>query len=131
MTKATGRGRGWRKKAFADLTPSTQKRYGRYGIGPAEHASGLTPHQIDKWIQHQENVYGWVHEEGREYSVTVNGTEHSGELPRGADLVRLIREQREAERAYDSGNMDRAKARWDSRDPSVPEFMYFYHGVFS
>jgi hypothetical protein len=131
MARANGRGRGWRKKAWQDLAPSTQKRYSQYGIGPQEHATGLTPYQVQRWIEHQETVYGWSHEGGREYSVNVNGTEHVGELPRGAELARLIREQDRAEAAYQSGYPGRGHNVWVRRDPNVPEFMYFYHGLFN
>lgn len=132
MSKPNGRGRGWRRKAtWADLAPSTQKKYLRSGIGPAERQAGLTPHQVNQWIRYQERVYGWEHEGGREYSVTVNGVEHRGEIPRGAELVRLVKEQKQAQAAYHAGDTDRGRAIWESRDPDVPEFMYYYHGLFN
>lgn len=46
------------------------------------------------------------------------------------NLRDLLREQREAQRAYERGEPSGGKQRWENRDPSLPEWLYWYHGVF-
>lgn len=130
MTKPNGRGRGWRKKSWQDLAPSTQKRYTRLGITPTSHALGITPTAINRWLAHQEKVYGWQDNGDGTYTMSVNGREETGELPKGRRLVQLMEDQKAAEAAFESGDVPSATGYWDTRDTAVPEFMYFYHGIF-
>jgi hypothetical protein len=60
----------------------------------------------------------------------VNGREETGELPKGRDLVKLIQDQEDAEQTYESGDALTGRSIWQGRPSSVPDFMYFYHGVF-
>jgi hypothetical protein len=133
MTKATGRGRGWRKKAWGDLAPSTRKKYERYGIDAARHARGDSPRMISDWIKHQERMYGWVDEGENVYSMVVNGEEQIGELSPSdrAEILDMIRDQQRAERAYDQGDTATASDIWANRNRNLPEWMYYYHGMFS
>jgi hypothetical protein len=130
MTKPNGRGRGWRKKAWQDLAPSTQKRYTRLGITPQAHAGGMSPARINHWVRHQVDTYGWVENGDGTFTMYVNGREETGELPKGRDLVQLILDQERAEKAYEAGHFAQASLFWNGRKSSIPEFMYFYHGVF-
>lgn len=43
------------------------------------------------------------------------------------DAIRLMKE---AEKAYESGDRDRARLLWMQRDRDLPEWMFWYHGVF-
>ncbi len=132
MTKATGRGRGWRRKAWDELAPSTKARYRRAGIDEERHSRGDHPTTIQRWLDHQERMYGWSDDGSREFSVVVNGTEYRDSLPSDRSaLLDLIREQKRAEALYQSGDAVAARNIWENRDPDVPEWMYFYHGVFS
>src|SRR5690606_30124230 len=45
--------------------------------------------------------------------------------------TQVMREQREMQRLYDRGDVDLARQRWERRDTSLPEWMYYYHGVFA
>ena len=132
MTKATGRGRGWRRKAWKDLAPSTKKRYIQAGLTEQRHNRGDTPRTLPNWIRQQERLYGWSDEGGGEYSVDVNGQTYTDQLPtdRG-ELLDLIRDQQRAQAAYARGDRESATAVWENRDPNTPDWMYYYHGVFS
>ena len=130
MGKTSGRGRGWRKKGWSQLAPSTQARYRRMGIDATAHNAGVTPARVQRFIEKQEQLYGWVDEGGGAYSISVNGTEYMAYLPRGRELAELINEQESAENEFQSGDEASAKARWESRPKGGPEWMYFYHGHF-
>lgn len=131
MTKATGRGRGWRKKAWTDLAPSTRKRYEQAGIDAGRHARGDRKDTISKWLQHQEDVYGWEDNGDGTYTISVNGSERTDSLPSNRqELLDLIHDQKQAEFAYTHGNEGAASRMWTQRSANAPEWMYFYHGVF-
>lgn len=42
-----------------------------------------------------------------------------------------MRDVREMVRLYERGDTEAARALWDQRDQSLPDYMYFYHGVFA
>lgn len=133
VTKATGRGRGWRRKQWADLAPSTQKRYLRIGIDAPRHARGDSPRLFYNWLGEQERKYRWEHQSGAVYTYTVNGEEHIidlNEYDRG-DLMDAIRYQKDMERAYESGDTVNASALWAGRNTDLPDWLLHYHGVFS
>lgn len=122
MTKATGRGRNWRRKGtWNSLAPSTQKRYQRLGIDKTRYESGARRGDWDKFYDRQSKFYGMSRSEVRE------GLEG---YDRGAiyDAVKL--QQRMIE-LYQSGHGDQARALWETRDQDMPEWMYYYHGMFS
>jgi hypothetical protein len=133
MTKANGRGRGWRKKTWETLAPSTKKKYERYGITSDDYASGVTVGVVDSWLRKQERTYGWEKEEGRTYSMTVNGTTYEQSLSEldKRKLIDGIRVQKQMEAAYENGDVEGAQRMWASRDPELPDWMMFYHGAFS
>jgi hypothetical protein len=121
MTKANGRGRGWRRKAWQDLAPVTQKKYRRYGIDATRHNRGYTPRLWTGWVERQEQYYGRSPEEVAE--------ELEG-YDRG-EVLDVIREQERAESLYANGDTAAAQHVWENRNHNVPEWMYYYHGVFS
>lgn len=41
-----------------------------------------------------------------------------------------LREARAASKEYEKGNPERGRALWRQRDPSMPEWMFWYHGAF-
>ncbi len=131
MTKPNGRGRGWRRKEWKDLAPSTKQKYQRLGVNAARHNRGDSPRDVDRWLAHQQAVYGWEDNGDGSWTMYANGVEYTDELPDRGLLLDLIREQRQAEAAYSSGNAARGSMVWENRSPNVPEWMYFYHGVFS
>lgn len=47
-----------------------------------------------------------------------------------ANLRRALKAQKQAARDYERGNFKRGRARWEARDSSLPEWLYWYHGVF-
>lgn len=46
------------------------------------------------------------------------------------NLRRMLREQKEASRAFERGDTAQARRLWEERDPSLPEFLFWYHGMF-
>lgn len=44
---------------------------------------------------------------------------------------RHISEQRRMIRLYERGETEAARALWEQRDTSLPDYFYFYHGVFA
>lgn len=121
MTKATGRGRGWRRKSWDDLAPSTQAKYRRKGIDRGRHELGYSPRSWDRWLDKQELYYGRDREEVldelRDYDP--------------GEVIDVIRQQEKAERLYANGQPAAAQHVWEQRNSNVPEWMYYYHGVFS
>lgn len=43
----------------------------------------------------------------------------------------VMRSQRESQRLYESGEIEKAKQRWEHRDRSLPDYLFYYHGVFN
>jgi hypothetical protein len=100
------------------------------GIDAPAHSAGVTPARVQRFLEKQETLYGWVDEGDGTFSIAVNGTEHVAYLPRGRELADLINEQEAAENEFAAGDASSAKARWESRPQGGPEWMYFYHGHF-
>lgn len=121
MTKANGRGRGWARKGWANLAPSTRKKYERVGVDSARYAQGYKRDEFEKFIQDQARFYGRdpdeTREELREYD------------PK--DVADGIHRQREMQAAYNRGGQQRAHALWEGRNSNLPEWMNKYHSYFS
>jgi hypothetical protein len=49
---------------------------------------------------------------------------------RGA-IYSAIKLQREAQDLYHAGRLSEATAKWEQRDRSLPDWMFYYHGYFS
>lgn len=45
-------------------------------------------------------------------------------------LDEYLKEQKRAARAYEKGDYELGKSLWRSRDPSLPEWLFWYHGVY-
>jgi len=117
---SSGRGRGWRKKAWSDLAPSTRKRYEQAGINAQRHAAGASRSDWDNFLRRQEIYYGRDRDEMRE------------EL-RGFDkgkLIDAVIKQERMQSLYNEGRMAEARAMWDARDQDLPDWMHYYHGIF-
>lgn len=121
MTKPNGRGRGWRRKAWQDLAPVTQKKYVRQGIDAGRHNRGYSPRLWSAWLQRQEAYYGRSAED----------VEAELEQYDRGEVLDVIKEQERAEKLYAKGDMAAAQTIWENRNHDVPEWMYFYHGVYS
>lgn len=133
MTKPNGRGRGWRKKTWDTLTPSTRKKYERYGISEEEYAGGMTISEVDRWVRDQMETYDWRKVGPSEYEMDVNGETRRTKLSalNKRELLVGIRLQRQMEGLYVSGQVERAAAMWEQRPQQLPEWLFFYHGMFN
>lgn len=121
MSKPNGRGRGWNRKTWESLAPSTRKRYQSAGINAERYARGDTRHTFESWVKHQARVYGKDVDEIRE---ELRGVD------RGA-VMDAIRQQQDAEKLFDSGKVSEARTVWLGRSDGLPDWMYYYHGSFS
>jgi hypothetical protein len=121
VTKANGRGRGWARKGWQNLSPSTRKKYERVGVDSARYAQGYSRESFSKFVQDQVRFYGQdadeVREELREYDP--------------GDVADAIQRQREMQNAYNRGDQQRAHALWEGRNSDLPEWMNKYHSYFS
>lgn len=48
-----------------------------------------------------------------------------------SDVRDALNLRRDATRAYESGDMDRAKRMYEQRDPALPDWFFWYHGIFA
>jgi hypothetical protein len=121
VTKATGRGRNWARKGWANLAPSTQRKYERVGIDATRYGQGYSLNLINKFAADQERFYGRdadeVKEELRQYDPT--------------KVIDGIVRQREMQRLYNEGRQPEAHDLWEGRDQELPEWMNSYHAYFS
>jgi len=121
VTKANGRGRGWARKGWANLSPTTRAKYQRVGIDSARYAQGYKRDSYARFIEDQVRFYGRDADEVRE--------ELSEYDPK--DVADGIQRQREMQDAYHRGDQQRAHALWEARNPNLPEWMNKYHAYFS
>lgn len=45
-------------------------------------------------------------------------------------LDQFLKDQKKASRAYERGDFELGRSLWRSRDPSLPEWLFWYHGVY-
>lgn len=122
MTKATGRGRGWRRKGQWNLlAKSTQQKYRRKGIDAGRYQRGASLGAFDKFVRDQSRYYGRDPDEVRE---------ELKDYDAGAvfDAISL---QQEIQKAFLSGDVEAARRLWETRDQTLPDWMFYYHGAFS
>ena len=108
-------------KPWSDLSPKTKAEKARYGIGPKEHAAGVSVKRIQRFERKLADLYDQDRKDVRD-------------ALRSYDVVKVSRAidlQRDMESAYMSGDDRRARELWETRDQSLPEWMFFYHGAFS
>lgn len=121
MTKANGRGRGWARKGWSNLAPSTRAKYQRVGIDSARYAQGYSRDSFNQFINDQVRFYGRdadeTREELREYD------------PK--DVADAIHRQHEMQAAYSKGDQQTAHALWVGRNSNLPEWLNKYHAYFS
>lgn len=108
-------------KPWSELSPKTRAEKQRYGIGPQEHAAGVSVKRLQSFKNKLSDLYGKDREEVRDALRSFDVTKVSN----AAAL------QREMERAYMDGDGRKARELWETRDTSLPEWMFFYHGAFS
>lgn len=47
-----------------------------------------------------------------------------------AQFDRFLRDQKAATKAYERGDLEAGHRLWRTRDPSLPEWLFWYHGVY-
>jgi hypothetical protein len=109
------------RKAWTDLAPKTRAEKLRHGIGRQEHEQGVSVRTLRTLEKEVEKYYGRDPAEVRQELMT-------------HDLVAVQRASKMRQKMhdlYDKGRHSEARALWEQRDQSLPEWMFFYHGAFS
>lgn len=130
-----------RRKSWDELTPDYRARLERKGVNRAKHESGKGSHakarghksrpherkqsreyrEVNSWIADYAGMYGKDPDDVREALA---------EFPK-TQVVAGIHHQLKMQELYHSGRFKQARALWDKRDRSLPDWMNFYHGYFS
>lgn len=121
MSKANGRGRGWARKGWSNLSKSTQQKYQRQGIDATRYSQGYQRGWIDQFAKDQEKFYGRDADEVKE---ELRGYDR-------AKVIDAIKDQRDMQALYAAGLMDEAHTIWEGRDQDLPEWMTTYHSYFA
>ena len=130
------------RKAWSDLTPGYRARLERSGVTEASHSRGV-PIKAAQHNAYMDLVNAYSPDFERMYGRTSRDNPRPGRpwnAPNIADVLKnlspakgraFIKEQLAAQRYYDRGELAKAQRKWQQRDRSLPEWMYFYHGAFS
>jgi hypothetical protein len=125
------------RKPWEDLSPKYRARLERKGITRAKHESGTPLHKargkvskthesrqrrINKFIKEYESTYSFVPKD--DYRQIIRDLS-----PRQRD--RYIAVQQRMQHAYESGDYIKSTDLYTHRDKSLPDYAYYYHGVFS
>lgn len=108
-------------KPWSDLSPKTRAEKLRHGIGPKEHAAGVSVKKVQAFERELVRLYDRDREEVRQELKSYDMLKVS----------RAIDSQRRMAKLYDQGRSADARALWEKRDQSLPEWMFYYHGAFS
>ena len=128
------------RKGWENLSPGYRSRLERSGISSESYAKGASLHkargyvsrehesersrerrEINTWVKEYAHFYGKDEEEIRDALKDVSFSER----------LEAIRLQSEMQALYDKGYAEEARQRWETRNPELPEWMFYYHGFFS
>lgn len=130
------------RKPWDQLSPTYQRRLLSKGIGPQQHANPSTSlHQargkvspqhesylrrVNTFVARYEKLYGSIGDvpDAPDFREAFKGLSTS-------DGDKAMRLQLRMEKYYDNGDFRKASDLWETRDPTLPEWMYYYHGHFS
>ena len=130
-----------RRKSWDELSPEYRARLERKGVNRAKHASGSTNlakarghksvvherkqsreyRQVNSWIGDYARMYGRDEDDVREALA---------EFPK-SQVAAGIAHQKKMQELYHDGRFKQARALWNKRDRSLPDWMNYYHGYFS
>jgi hypothetical protein len=111
----------FQRKGWANLSPKYRKELARFGIDQSRYQAGASRRQWLSFERRQEAYYGRDTSEIREEL-----REHDP-----ATVIDAINAQKRMEEYFHAGRMEEARRLWDQRDTSLPEWMFYYHGMFS
>lgn len=126
------------RKGWDALTDAYRDRLLRGGISQAAYESGSP---LTRARGHTNPRLESFRRQARQFAETHSERTYQ---PERADQMRhyilhlgvndgrdYMRDAREMVRLYERGDTDAARALWDQRNQSVPEWMNYYHGIFS
>lgn len=128
-----------RRKSWDELSPQYRARLERQGITRERHSEGVSLHSArghtSKEREYTDARYRRAVRDFAErqalyyYRDKKEVLDQLKSMPR-SDVERIIENQRQAENSYQFGG-ERTPGFWESRDTEYPEWLYYYHGVFS
>lgn len=111
----------FQRKGWANLAPKYRRELERFGIDKGRYEAGASRRQWLSFERRQENYYGRdsseIREELRSYDPQT--------------VIDGIRTQKQMEEYFHAGRMEEARRLWDERDRNLPDWMFYYHGMFS
>jgi hypothetical protein len=128
------------RRTWEQLSPAYQARLRKQGIGPEEHASGVPLHKARgkqspqaeaeqrKWYRH---INKFANRFARYYGVDADDVKDAVKELGKPEAQRALALQERMEELYHEGRQEEARQLWESRDRSLPDWMFFYHGAFS
>lgn len=127
-----------RRKGWDSLSDSYRKRLTRSGITKAEYESGVDlsrarGHGSREKERFFEQTARFARRFAREYgrpelTSSIRENVRRMGITRGREYMR---QAKEATKLYERGYISEAQSFWLMRDRNQPEYMYFYHGIFS
>lgn len=145
-----------RRKPWEQLSEKYRRSLERKGITPQIHAASGTAlpdaarkrasraaaraksqqQAIDQWKQDFPRMYGVPSKEHLPGKPYVSPREYNAFIRRFDKMplqqrYDIVRQQQEMQRLFLSGKFAEARRLWQTRDTSLPDWMFFYHGYFS
>lgn len=131
-----------RRKRWEDLTPGYRRRLERRGITPEKHAGGTSLYSArghaarEEYLRHlaegryRQRVRDWADKQAELYYRDADETYDYMLTLDPAFVEHIIETQTQAENRYMNQGI-RTPEFWESREQGYPEWLYYYHGVFS
>lgn len=124
------------RKGWDALSESYRKRLLRSGVTEQQYTSGTPLHGArghrsasaeahGKAVRKFADTYTKYFPEDRERTL-----EHLRHLPTGQAKA-YMRHVQEMNRLYADGNQPEAHRLWEMRDKRLPDYMFYYHGIFA
>lgn len=124
-----------RRKGWDELSPQYRRRLERAGVDRAAHEGGASLHKARGHL-YDRMLHEYARDVERYYNIPrsqviaeIRGDVSSGEYS-WRDIAQAIELQHQMQELYEQGRIDEARALWEMRDVELPEWLFFYHGVF-
>lgn len=128
-----------RRKAWDQLSENYRARLERQGISRAQHESGAALHKArgKKSATHERTqrkerreINAWIADFSQVYGISRADIRQELKGISSPKLAAAIRQQSRMQDLYNQGLQGQARAIWDQRDRSLPEWMFYYHSFF-
>lgn len=126
----------FRRKPWDELSEGYRKRLERQGVSPRAHASGsdifaARGKRSREYQAEQRFIFGWYSDFAQLYGRNVE--DMMGDLAEfGRDeILSAMRLQEQMADLYQLGFQSDARRLWETRDRSLPDWLFYYHSYFS